>query len=64
MLGHAEHQLEAVAAILDIVAQVVVEAGVGAFVLFEQPDGLVDRVGVGVPVWAGADVVQPQLHCR
>jgi hypothetical protein len=36
VLGHPEHELEAVAAVLYIVAQVVIEAGVLAVVLFEQ----------------------------
>jgi hypothetical protein len=30
--------------------------------LVEQLDGLVHRSGVQVAVWAGADVVEPEVH--
>jgi hypothetical protein len=42
--------------------QVVVEADVLAVIQFEQLDGLVDRAGVEVSVWGGAEVVEPELH--
>ena len=62
MLSHPEHQLEAVAAILGIVTQIVVEAGVLAAMRFKQLYGLVHRPGVEEAIWAGADVVEPELH--
>jgi hypothetical protein len=62
VFGHPQDEPEAVAAVLGEIAQVVVEAGVLTWARFQQLDGLVDRAGVEVPVWGGADVVEPQLH--